>query len=79
MEMVSARYAEARGEENIVYNLLSDVEESGEMIGVGIFIFALASHLEEKRTGLGIGFGDAFARHCHCCGHGREDRVRKVA
>src|SRR5262249_25529800 len=38
VEMISAKYADLHGQENLAYSLISDVEECGEMTGIGLFI-----------------------------------------
>lgn len=48
MEMVSGRYAEVHGLYNFPYGLLITIEESMEMIGLIIFVFALLSYISSQ-------------------------------
>ncbi len=79
VEMLSGKYADALGEENVTYQLLSDLEECGEMTGVGIFIFALASHLQQKRAQLSIDFAHPSDTRCETRVEDPSGRLRKVA
>lgn len=45
IEMLGGRYAEAHGFENLTYQLIAHAEESLEMIGVIVFIYALLRYL----------------------------------
>jgi hypothetical protein len=45
MEMTAANYASLHGEDNMIYALLTTLEEFCEMLGIVIFIDALLSHL----------------------------------
>ena len=53
LELVGGRYAELHGQENMTYSMIVTVEESLEMAGVIVFIYALvkyiADHYEEVR------------------------------
>ena len=59
VEMISAKYADLHGQENLGYCLISDVEEFGEMTGIGLFIFSLVSHLGQRDEELAISFSQA--------------------
>ena len=48
MEMVGGWHSERYGEENLPYSLIYTLEESLEMIGVIIFIYALISYIEQE-------------------------------
>lgn len=44
-ELIGGRYAELHGSHNLAYNMISTVEESLEMAGVIIFIWALLAYI----------------------------------
>jgi hypothetical protein len=48
LELVGGRYAELHGGENLTYNILATVEESLEMAGVIVFIYALLKHIADN-------------------------------
>ncbi len=45
LELIGGRYAELHGTHNLAYNMISTVEESLEMAGVIIFIWALLAYI----------------------------------
>lgn len=45
MEMINGRYADLHGSQNLTYQMMSVAEESLEMSGVAIFIYALLSYI----------------------------------
>lgn len=47
-ELIGGRYAELHGTHNLAYNMISTVEESLEMAGVIIFIWALLQYIAGK-------------------------------
>jgi hypothetical protein len=50
MEMINGRYAELHGSQNLTYQMMSVVEESLEMSGVLIFIYALLSYMAAEAS-----------------------------
>lgn len=48
MEMLGGRHAESHGFENLTYQLLTHLEESMEMAGMIVFIYALLRYLAEQ-------------------------------
>jgi len=48
VEMIGGRYAEAHGFENLTYQLITHVEESLEMAGIIVFIYALLRYLADQ-------------------------------
>lgn len=46
VEMIGGYYSELSGEEHIVYEIITAIEEGLEMVGVAIFIYALLSYLK---------------------------------
>ena len=48
LELVGGRYAELHGQENLTYNMLATVEESLEMSGVIVFIYALLKYISDN-------------------------------
>jgi hypothetical protein len=52
LEMISALHAEIYGIENLAYQLITTVEESLEMTGIVIFIYALLAYITDELTGL---------------------------
>jgi hypothetical protein len=48
MEMISANYAEVNGIKNIVYNVLVTLEETLEMTGMVIAIYALLDYIQRS-------------------------------
>lgn len=57
LEAASARYATDHGEGALGYDLLVSVEESLEMGGVILFIYALLDHLRAEGARIRVGFG----------------------
>ena len=54
MELITGWYASTHGEENIFYAILTDIEESLEMIGVLWLIYTLQSYISSNLAGLHI-------------------------
>lgn len=50
VEAIGGRYEELHGMNNIVMALLTTLEEMLEMVGVGIFIYALLAYISEHAT-----------------------------
>jgi hypothetical protein len=48
VELVGSRYAEFHGGENLTYNIIATVEESLEMAGVIVFIYALLKYIADN-------------------------------
>lgn len=48
VEMIGARYAESHDVENLTYQLFTHLEESMEMAGIIVFIYALLRYLAEQ-------------------------------
>ena len=48
VELVGSRYAELHGGENLTYNMIATVEESLEMAGVIVFIYALLKYIADN-------------------------------
>jgi hypothetical protein len=48
IEMINGYYASLYGEQNIGYALLTTLEESCEMLGIAIFIYALLSYMSSS-------------------------------
>lgn len=46
MEMISGYYSSNYGENNIVYSVITTIEESLEMLGIVVFIYALLSYIK---------------------------------
>lgn len=59
LEMVGGKYADKHGEENLTYHLLSDAEETCEMLGIGLFIFVLTTHLAQKQCETRVTFSQS--------------------
>ena len=58
MELVGGRYTELHGHENLTYSMIAAVEESLEMAGVIVFIYALLKCIADNYTGTRFRFGD---------------------
>ncbi len=54
MEMISANYAEINGIKNIVYNIFVTLEETLEMTGMVIAIYALLDYVQKNSSEIGI-------------------------
>ena len=52
MEMIEGFYADLHGEFNIVFTILTTIEEFLEMLGVAVFIYALLSYISFYMKGL---------------------------
>ena len=48
MELIGGRYADVHGMENLTYSMLATVEESLEMAGVIVFIYALLHYIADN-------------------------------
>ncbi len=48
LEMIGGRYNESHGYENLTYQLIAHIEESMEMVGIIVFIYALLRYLAEQ-------------------------------
>jgi hypothetical protein len=48
IELVGGRYAELHGVENLTYSMIATVEESLEMAGVIVFIYALLKYIADN-------------------------------
>ena len=48
MELIGAKYAEAHGVFNLPYSMLTTVEESMELAGLIVFIYALLRHIADN-------------------------------
>jgi hypothetical protein len=46
MEMISGAHAELHGYKTLTYTLLTDLEESLELIGIALWLFGLLTYLE---------------------------------
>lgn len=55
-ELIGGRYAELHGTHNLAYNMISTVEESFEMAGVIIFIWALLRYIAGTHNEVGFRF-----------------------
>lgn len=58
MEMLNGYYAATAGTENFTYELMTTVEESGEMAGVIVLMYALLTYLHEDAQEIQIAFND---------------------
>lgn len=63
VEMISAAHSEIHGNLNVTYVTLQTIEESLEMVGIVIFIFALAEYIDQRfgdlRLHISAGSGSA--------------------
>jgi hypothetical protein len=48
MELIGGRYADSHGMENLAYSMTATVEESLEMAGVIVFIYALLNYIADN-------------------------------
>jgi len=55
-EMLSAIAADRSGYDSVGYTLLYSIEETLEMLGIVLFLYALLSHLAEETGGLVLRF-----------------------
>lgn len=55
-EMITARYADLHGSQNLAYQMMTVAEEFLEMIGVVIFIYALLSYIASQVRSVSINF-----------------------
>ena len=56
LELVGGRYAELHGRKNLRYSMLATVEESLEMAGMIVFIYALLTYLAQHYDEVRLGF-----------------------
>ncbi|WP_315789210.1 hypothetical protein [Fischerella sp. JS2] len=56
IEMVGGYYANYYTETNMIYALITTVEEVLEMIGIVVFIYALLSYISSSMNGIDVGF-----------------------
>lgn len=54
IEMLGGYYTEIYGQENITYSILTTIEESLEMLGIIVFIYALLSYLNSYLKEIGF-------------------------
>lgn len=57
MELVGGSYAEIHGRDNLIYIVLTTIEESLEMLGVIIFIWALLEYIADTYREIEVKFG----------------------
>ena len=48
VEMISGWYSEVHGNSNLIYVVLQTIEETLEMVGIVVFIFALADYIDRR-------------------------------
>ena len=58
IEMVSAKYFTIYGDENMVYAMITTMEESLELIGILIFQYALMKYLSYYKSKFEVVFGN---------------------
>lgn len=58
LELVGGRYAELHGQENLTYSMIATVEESLEMAGVIVFIYALLKYIADNYEEVRFRFDD---------------------
>lgn len=63
LELIGGRYAERHGSQNLTYSMLSTVEESLEMAGVIVFIYALLDYMSDTFADVRFGFVSAGKPH----------------
>jgi hypothetical protein len=56
LELIGGRYAELHGSQNLTYSMLSTIEESLEMAGVIVFIYALLDYMAATYDDIRVGF-----------------------
>ena len=56
LELIDGNYAEIHGKTNLIYMLLSTVEEALEMAGIIVFIYGLLGYISENTNALVIRF-----------------------
>lgn len=59
IEMVGGIQASARGMDNLTFVLLAHLEETMEMLGASLFLYAVLTHLGDSRPGYVFGFDGA--------------------
>ncbi|MEE9578100.1 MAG: hypothetical protein V3W24_00875 [Gemmatimonadota bacterium] len=59
IEAIGGRYNALHGSDNLTYNMIATLEESLEMAGVIVFIFALLEYIETNYKEVGFHFGNA--------------------
>ncbi len=57
LEMFGGMQAEAHGKDNVAYVALQTVEEILEMVGIALFLFALADYADQRYRGLRLVIG----------------------
>ena len=57
-ELIGGRYAELHGHQNLTYSMIATVEESLEMAGVIVFIYALLKYIDDNYEEVRFRFGD---------------------
>lgn len=58
IELIGGRYAELHGMQNLTYNMIATLEETLEMAGVIVFIFALLEYIGTNYKEVGLHFGN---------------------
>jgi len=61
IELIGSRYDELHGQENLTYNLISTVEESLEIAGLIVFIYALLKYIADNYNEVRFRFNDVRA------------------
>jgi len=56
LELIGGRYAEVHGSQNLTYSMLATIEESLEMAGVIVFIYALLDYMADSHDDIRVGF-----------------------
>lgn len=54
MEMIGGWYADGQGYDNLIYSLLTTIEETLEMLGIVIFIYALLEYMTSHLSSMQI-------------------------
>ena len=57
-EMIGARYTELHGSQNLLYTMIATVEESLEMTGTIVFIYALLRYIDDTWKEVRFGFNE---------------------
>ena len=58
IELVGGRYVELHGRENVTYSMIATLEESLEMAGVIVFIYALLKYIADNYKEVQFRFDD---------------------
>lgn len=56
IELIGGAYADANGTENLVYSLITTLEETLEMVGILLLINSLLSYIREHVSSFGVSF-----------------------